>query len=47
MKEARKAAFEFFKEIARGVINLAPEQSRQLSLYEKVKRQKVRHQIEM
>jgi len=39
MKEARKAAFEFLKEIARSVVSLTPEQSRQFSLTERVKEQ--------
>jgi len=39
MKGARNAAVEFLKEIARGVVNLAPEQSRNFSLSEKVKEQ--------
>jgi len=39
MKEARNAAFEFLKEIARGVVNLTPEQCRQFSLSENVKEQ--------
>ena len=40
MKEARRTAVEFLKEIARGVVDLTPEQSHQFSFIEKVKEQK-------
>jgi len=40
MIEARKAAVEFLKEIARGVVNLTPEQIRQFSVNQQVKGQK-------
>jgi len=39
MRGARNAAVEFLKEIARCVVNLTPEQSRQFSLNDKVKEQ--------
>ena len=39
MLEARKAAFEYFKETGRGVIDSAPQMIYQFGLNEKVRRQ--------